>query len=95
VIEAAMAARIPTATFVAPAVGCQNLPAGCYGVWGNVPTISSASKWTWFDSGQQVSPNAPFQPGFNHREFLIFRLDMEHVVPTTKSSWGQLKTIYR
>jgi hypothetical protein len=94
-IEAAMAARIPTGVFVPTTVGCQNLAAGCYGIWGNVPSINSAAKWIWFNSGQQVSANAPFQPGFNHREFLIFRLNMDRVTPVRKSSWGELKSIYR
>ena len=96
VIEAAMASRIPTGTFVAQTVGCQNLPAGCYGTWGQFAAINSLSRWSWFNSGQQVSTNAPFQPGFNHRELLIFRLDMQ-VVPTAtkRSTWSQVKTIYR
>ncbi len=95
VVEAAMASRIPTGTFVVPTVGCQN-NATCYGVWGQSTLISSAAKWSWFNSGNQVSGNAPFQPGFNHREFLIFRLDMQQVAtPTRLGSWGQIKTMYR
>ena len=98
-IASAMASRIPTMSFVDVAVGCANPPVGadCYERWGHVPEISLAARWMWFDSGLQTGPNAPFEPGFNHREFLIFRLDLLAMlpVPTRTSSWGRLKAIYR
>jgi uncharacterized repeat protein (TIGR01451 family) len=76
---ASLASRIPGATFGTPALGCFNPPTGmnCYGIWGPVSSIDPAARWTWFNSGLQGGANAPFQPGFNHREFLIFRLDMQ------------------
>jgi len=98
-IASAMARRIPTLSFVDVAVGCANPPvnADCYGRWGHLPEISPAALWMWFDSGQQTGPNAPFEPGFNHREFLVFRLDLLAMlpVPTRTTSWGRLKAIYR
>jgi len=94
-IAAAMAARIPAGLFVSPAVGCQNGPSGCYGVWGNFTTIG-LSFWTWYNSGQQVSTNAPFQPGFNHREFPVFHVDMLQVpTATQRSTWSSVKSYYR
>ena len=95
-IGASMAARIPTMTFVTPTVGCQNT-AMCYGIWGQFPAINFQARWTWFNSGSQVAPNAPFQPGFNHRELLVFRLDMLEFLatPAEPSSWGRVKNTYR
>lgn len=98
-IAGAMASRIPTMSFVDVAVGCSNPPIGvnCYDRWGHVSEISATARWMWFNSGLQVSVNAPFEPGFNHREFLVFRLDLLPMlpVPTRTSSWGRLKAIYR
>jgi hypothetical protein len=94
-IGATLASRIPTSLFVAPAVGCANTGT-CYGVWGQMATIATTSRWTWYNSGGQSGPNAPFQPGFNHRELLIFRLDMQQIpTSSTGSTWGRLKTLYR
>jgi hypothetical protein len=98
-IAGAMAVRIPYAVFVDVAVGCANPPPGenCYGRWGPVAAISGSARWMWFDSHLQTSPNAPFEPGFNHREFLIFRLDLQSQlpVPVRGRSWGAVKAIYR
>ena len=41
--------------------------------WGTRPGIDAAARWTWYNSGQDPSPNAPFN-GFNHDEYLIFRI---------------------
>ena len=44
--------------------------------WGTQGAISGTASWIWHDSGNQVSPSpypAPFD-GFNHDEFLIFRV---------------------
>jgi len=96
-IGASMAARIPTMTFVAPAVGCQNTGGLCYGIWGGFAAIDPLARWSWFNSGNQVSGNAPFQPGFNHRELLVFRLDMLEFLasPGEVSTWGRVKNTYR
>lgn len=68
----------PPGGWIAPAIGCANPPSGqdCYGVWGHYSTIDPTARRTWYNSGNQSSTNAPFEPGFNHREFLIFRLDL-------------------
>jgi hypothetical protein len=96
-IRGAMASRIPTATFVPTTNGCINSLSGCYSIWGQFAQINSSSRWTWFNSGSQVSTNAPFQPGFNHRELLIFRLDMFEFLstPGLPTSWGAVKNTYR
>ncbi len=44
--------------------------------WGTRPGISGDAEWIWHDSGLQTSPSpypAPFD-GFNHNEFLVFRV---------------------
>lgn len=44
--------------------------------WGLRPSIPSNAEWIWYDSGLQASPSpypAPFD-GFNHSEFLVFRV---------------------
>jgi len=68
----------PPGGWVSPSIGCANPTVGnnCYGIWGHWPTVSLSTHWTWYDSGNQIAPDAPFFPGFNHNEFLIFRLDM-------------------
>ncbi len=43
--------------------------------WGTMP-LSTTAQWVWYDSGAQISTTAPFKPGFNHGEFLLFRIDM-------------------
>jgi hypothetical protein len=43
---------------------------------GPMPGIELDSRWMWFDSGVSASPWAPFYPGADHGEFLIFRLQM-------------------
>jgi hypothetical protein len=96
-IGASLNARIPTMAFVPTSDGCFNTIAGCYAIWGNFAAINSGSRWTWFNSGAQVSPDAPFKPGFNHRELLVFRLDMFAFLatPVTPASWGAIKSTYR
>ncbi len=53
--------------------------------WGTMP-IYTPCNWIWYDSHNQVSATAPFAPGFNHGEFLLFRIDMmgcDNVVAAT------------
>jgi hypothetical protein len=38
-----------------------------------VPGIDPDSRWMWYDSGRDGSTGAPFWPGYNHDEWLIFR----------------------
>ncbi|HLG20550.1 MAG TPA: membrane dipeptidase [Bdellovibrionota bacterium] len=44
-----------------------------------VPAISSNAHWIWFNSGNDTShASAPFYPGFNHKEYLIFRVPLSN-----------------
>ncbi len=40
------------------------------------------ANWTWYDSGADPRPDAPYD-GFNHDEYLIFRLPVNIPAPTT------------
>lgn len=97
-VAAAMANRIPTATFVSTTNGCFNPAIGqptCYNIWGRVASISDTARWSWFDSGNQVSTDAPFKPGFNHRELLIFRLDTQDLTNTVNVDPGVMGNTMR
>ncbi|MDX1564211.1 MAG: hypothetical protein R3236_02340 [Phycisphaeraceae bacterium] len=41
--------------------------------FGPLPGFELDSRWMWHDSGENLHDWAPFFPGFNHNEFLIFR----------------------
>jgi len=41
--------------------------------WGKWGFIDTDARWIWYDSGTQPGSNAPFEPGHDHDEFLIFR----------------------
>jgi hypothetical protein len=61
-------------TWVDPAVGGINdgtFPPG--NPWSPPGPIAMQAHWIWHDSGNQTSVNAPFQPWFEHDEYLIFR----------------------
>ena len=83
-IEATMNSVIPGGGWSAPATtACTNSP-GCFetspGVytWGYFTSISPTARRAWYNSGLQgTGGDIPFKPGFNHREFLVFRLDMD------------------
>lgn len=49
-----------------------NFQGGIHGVV--VSGIASNASWMWWNSGNDPSAEAPFSPGFNHSEYLIFRL---------------------
>lgn len=52
-------------------------------LWGfGVGGISPNANWIWYDSGNDPSANAPFV-GFDHDEFLIFRLPVNVPEPTS------------
>lgn len=42
--------------------------------YGTISGIAGAARWMWWNSGNDPSATAPFSPGFNHSEYLIFRL---------------------
>ena len=60
--------------WVSTSVGPQNLNAL---PWGTIANIDAAAHWTWYDSGKDTRSNTaypiPFD-GFNHDEYLIFRI---------------------
>ena len=43
--------------------------------WPIVSQLPTSAAWMWYDSGRDLSPGFPFV-GFNHDEFLIFRLPL-------------------
>lgn len=62
-------------TWVAPTVGGINNGAfPPFNPWVQQPSIATNANWVWYDSGTQVSTfTPPFQGGFDHFEYLIFR----------------------
>lgn len=61
-------------TWVAPTVGGindGNFPA--FNSWVQQASIATNANWVWYDNGNQVSSEPPFQGGFDHDEYLIFR----------------------
>lgn len=60
--------------------------------WGTRSGIAGQARWIWHDSGLQASPSpypAPFD-GFNHNEFLVFRVPN---VPEPSVAMGLLALI--
>lgn len=52
-----------------------NAEGGGYGSAFIVPGVDDNARWMWYDSGRDdSSPDVPFFPGFNHDEYLIFRI---------------------
>jgi hypothetical protein len=70
----------PSLGWVAPAIGGNNT--GTFpptNPWVAVGVILPSSQWMWYDSGKDTVSSTlgfspPFRLGFNHDEFLIFRL---------------------
>ncbi len=56
-------------------------------------SIPATTRWTWYESGGIVFVDQPFRPGFDHGEYLIFRL-IKGTVPTEPSTWGRVKALY-
>ncbi len=70
-------------------------PNGCNGwMFDPTPNIDHTARWAWYDSGNGPGVCDPWD-GFNHGEYLIFRLCIELPVPTDGSTWGQIKARYR
>lgn len=45
--------------------------------WGTRPGIGPTAEWIWYDSGLDTTPTYPYPApfsGFNHAEFLVFRV---------------------
>jgi hypothetical protein len=42
--------------------------------WGLRANIPTSAKWIWYNTGDGPNPSNPFEPGFNHDEFLVFRV---------------------
>ncbi len=67
--------------WVLPTVGGPNdgtfPPSNPWPVQAGVPTNVC---WVWYDSIRQVGSEAPFSAGFDHDEFLIFRLSLRETI---------------
>lgn len=53
------------------------------GPWGTIANIPKSARWTWHDSGKQKAGKTPLEGGFNHDEFLIFRIPIRYLLPDT------------
>lgn len=71
-----------------PAVGQANVASPAPNPWGYFAAIATTAKWTWYDSGLQSGTTAPFKPGFDHKEFLIFRAPLGHAEFTITGEVG-------
>ncbi len=60
-----------------PTEGPKNKPAA-NNPFPNIPSISANANFIWYDSGLDTTPGTPFK-GFNHDEFLIFRLSVKKI----------------
>jgi len=57
-------------------------------LWGGqIPAINPAADWMWYDSGRDPRSNAPFL-GFDHDEYLIFRLPVNIPTPGSLALMG-------
>lgn len=80
-IVLANAGSNPSGGWVTPTASpLNNAAGGIHGV--TIAGIDPLAHWMWYDSGLDGSPNAPFD-GFNHQEYLIFRIPVTAPEPTT------------
>jgi len=63
--------------------------------WQAVDPIPPAVRWAWFNSGRESGTQAPFRPGFDHGEYLIFRLLADMPSPIESRTWSAIKGLYR
>ncbi|MFO0846129.1 MAG: PEP-CTERM sorting domain-containing protein [Gemmataceae bacterium] len=72
-IGLANAGSNPSLGWVSTTVGPANQSAY---PWGTIAGIDAAARWTWYDSGKDGRTGQPAVPflGFNHDEYLIFRI---------------------
>ena len=83
-IVKANAGNNPSNGWVATTVGSPNTTSTY--PWGARPGIDAAARWTWYDSHKDSDPGAPFV-GFNHDEYLIFRIPAAASPTPEPSSW--------
>ncbi len=81
----------PSLGWVTPTASpLDNLAGGIHGV--TIGTIDDDARWMWYDSGADTtSANPPFTvpySGFEHDEFLIFRIPVEAPEPMTMAVLG-------
>ena len=70
-----------TSGWVAPTVGPTNLNSNAiYGSNVKVNNVDDNANWMWHDTGRDPSAGKPFE-GFNHDEFLIFRIPVWEMAP--------------
>jgi hypothetical protein len=76
----------PAGGWVTPTLGDLNNNGSLWGatVGGG---MGPDANWTWYDSGDDSNPNAPFV-GFNHDEYLIFRLPVNIPAPGAAAVLG-------
>jgi hypothetical protein len=75
-ILAANAGNNPSQGWAAPSAGGNN----GVGPWGMRPGIDSAAKWVWYNKDGRADPTSG---GFNHDEYLIFRISVAAGLPPT------------
>ena len=69
-------------------------PEGIHTPYIDVPLVDDAAYWMWYDNGNDPNatlPNPPFYPGtpfwgFDHDEYLIFRIPVSSIVPLPSSA---------
>lgn len=59
-------------------VGLTAGPQNGGGPWGLISGIDSVARWTWYSSNGVIDPTTP---GFNHLEYLIFRISVGAGLP--------------
>lgn len=69
----------PSGGWVAPSAGGNN----GVGPWGLRPGIDAAAKWVWYNKDGRADPT---QGGFNHDEYLIFRISVAAGLPPEEPS---------
>lgn len=93
-IQLANAGLNPAGGWVTPHFGPLNTHAATSGMWGGSSGgqvgggMGPDANWTWYDSGLDPSPNAPYVNGFDHHEYLIFRLPVNVPSPAAAVSLG-------
>ena len=73
----------PSNGWVAPTVG----PINGAAPWGLRPNIDAAARWVWYSSNGDLDPTTP---GFNHDEWLVFRIPLDATPVPEPSMLGLL-----
>lgn len=73
----------PSSGWVAPTAG----PVNGAGPWGLRPSIDSAARWVWYSSNGDLDPTTP---GFDHDEWLVFRIPVAATPAPEPSMLGLL-----